>query len=45
MEGDILDNVLPMLKLAKSVVSGIGVPGVEPVITAVLELATMASVC
>ncbi|KAF7378037.1 hypothetical protein MSAN_00227600 [Mycena sanguinolenta] len=36
--------VLPALKLAKAGATGLGVPGVEPVITAVLELVTMVSI-
>ncbi|KAJ6543123.1 hypothetical protein B0H19DRAFT_1381054 [Mycena capillaripes] len=34
-------RVLPALNLAKAAVTGIGVPGVEPVINGVLELGTM----
>ncbi|KAJ7842054.1 hypothetical protein B0H13DRAFT_1909981 [Mycena leptocephala] len=39
----VLENVLPALNLAKAVATGIGIPGVEPVINGVLELATMVS--
>jgi hypothetical protein len=40
-----LSNVLVALNLAKASVTGIGIPGVETVIGAVVELATMVSVC
>ncbi|KAJ7512152.1 hypothetical protein B0H11DRAFT_1898657 [Mycena galericulata] len=36
-------TILPALNLAKAGVTGIGVPGVEPIINGVLELATMVS--
>ncbi|KAJ7725544.1 hypothetical protein B0H16DRAFT_279829 [Mycena metata] len=39
----VLDAVLPALQLAKASASGIGLPGVEPMIGAILELATMVS--
>ncbi|KAJ7796276.1 hypothetical protein B0H14DRAFT_3494989 [Mycena olivaceomarginata] len=39
----VLATVLPALQLAKASASGIGIPGVEPMIGAILELATMAS--
>ncbi|KAJ7764420.1 hypothetical protein B0H16DRAFT_1526974, partial [Mycena metata] len=38
-----LENVIPVLSLAKASVTSIGVPAVEPVINGVLELATMVS--
>jgi hypothetical protein len=41
----VLENVLPVLNLAKAGATGIGIPGVEPVINGVLQLATMVSVC
>ncbi|KAJ6620959.1 quinon protein alcohol dehydrogenase-like superfamily [Mycena sp. CBHHK59/15] len=37
----ILEAILPALSLAKASVTGIGIPGVEPVINGVLELARM----
>jgi hypothetical protein len=40
----ILETALPILNLAKASVSGIGIPGVEGAINAVVELATMVSV-
>ncbi|KAJ7044234.1 hypothetical protein C8F04DRAFT_1174674 [Mycena alexandri] len=39
----VLDGAISVLNVAAASVSGIGVPGVEPVITSVLELATMVS--
>ncbi|KAJ6566194.1 WD40-repeat-containing domain protein [Mycena capillaripes] len=39
----VLDNVVPALSLAKAGVTGIGIPGVEPAINGVLELAMMVS--
>ncbi|KAJ6629728.1 hypothetical protein B0H10DRAFT_2184299 [Mycena sp. CBHHK59/15] len=39
----ILEAILPALSLAKASVTGIGIPGVEPVINGVLELVTMIS--
>jgi hypothetical protein len=42
----VLDStVLPALNLAKAGVTGIGVPGVEPIINGVLQLGTMVLVC
>jgi hypothetical protein len=41
----VLESVLPALNLAKAGATGLGIPGVEPVINGVLELATMVSVC
>jgi hypothetical protein len=38
------DAILPVLNLAKTCVTGIGIPGVEALINSVLELATMISV-
>lgn len=35
---------LPVLKLAKASVTGIGIPAVEPLISGVLELATLVDV-
>jgi len=35
---------LPVLKLAKASVTGIGIPAVEPLINGVLELATLVDV-
>ncbi|KAJ7935873.1 hypothetical protein B0H13DRAFT_447798 [Mycena leptocephala] len=39
----ILETALPILNLTKASVSGIGIPGVEGAINAVVELATMVS--
>ncbi|KAJ7801150.1 hypothetical protein B0H14DRAFT_3783962 [Mycena olivaceomarginata] len=37
------DTILPALHLAKAVASGIGIPGIKPMMGAILELATMLS--
>ncbi|KAJ7189516.1 hypothetical protein GGX14DRAFT_408743 [Mycena pura] len=39
-----IEAILPVLRFAKSTVTGIGVPGVEPTINGVLHLAEMLSV-
>ncbi|KAJ6534427.1 hypothetical protein DFH09DRAFT_1092028 [Mycena vulgaris] len=44
IEDGLLDSaILPALRLAKTGATGIGIPGVEPMISGVLELATMLS--
>jgi hypothetical protein len=41
----VLNTILPILRIAKASVMGIGIPGVEGAINGVFELATMVSGC